>query len=120
MKKQYKLGRKKAHRESLLSNLARELVEHGRVKTTLAKAKALRPKVERMVTKAKRGKNSDYRELLKFFRSRKHVDKMIEDIAPRFSERGGGYTRILKLGPRGSDKAEAALIEFVERGDQNE
>ncbi len=90
------------------------------MKTTLAKAKALRPKIERMVTKAKRGKNSDYRELLKFFRSKKYVDQMIKDIAPRFSDRKGGYTRVLKLGPRANDRAETALIEFVEDTSQSE
>ncbi len=114
--KKYKLGRKKSHRESLLSNLGRELVDHGRIKTTLSKAKALRPEIERMVTKAKRGRNSDKQELEKFFRSSEYVKKMIEKIAPRFSERKGGYTRILKLGPRQGDSAEMALIEWVEKG----
>ena len=116
MKKQYKLGRKKAHRESMLSNLGKDLVAHGRIKTTLAKAKALRPKVEKMVTKARRGNNSDKRELSKFFRSGKHVKKMLKTIGPRFKDRPGGYTRIIKLGPRQEDSAEMAVIEWVEEG----
>lgn len=91
---------------------------HGKVKTTVAKAKALRPKIERMVTKARRGKNSDKRELSKFFRSSSHVKKMLGEIGPRFKDRPGGYTRIVKLGPRQEDSAEMAVIEFVEENEQ--
>ena len=112
--KKYKLGRKKAHRESMLSNLGKDMIAHGKVKTTLAKAKALRPEIERMVTKARRGENSDKRELSKFLRSSKHVKKMLVEIGPRFKDRPGGYTRIIKLGPRQEDSAEMAVIEFVE------
>lgn len=114
--KKYKLGRKKSHREALLRNLASQLVEHGRVRTTLAKAKALRPKVERMVTVARRGDEQAQRRLSQFFYSDEIVSKMISEIGPRFESRPGGYTRILKLGRREGDSAEMAIIEFVEEG----
>ena len=112
--KTFKLGRKKSHREALLRNLAAELVMHGRVKTTLARAKALRPAIEPLVTKARRGRNSDVRELERFFYTKEPVQKMLSEIGPRFKDRPGGYTRILKLGRRFGDSAEMAVIEFVE------
>lgn len=114
--KRYKLGRKKSHREALLRNLASDLVEHGRVKTTLAKAKALRPAVERMVTKARRAQSGDVRELSRLFSSPAILKKMLSEIGPSFKSRPGGYTRILKLGRRGGDSAETAIIEWVEQG----
>jgi len=112
--KKYKLGRKKSHREALLRNLASELVEHGQVKTTLAKAKALKPKVEHLVTVARRGDEHARRMLSRFFYSEEVVSKMLSEIGPKFKSRPGGYTRILKLGRRKGDSAEMAIIEFVE------
>ena len=112
--KTFKLGRKKSHREALLRNLAADLVMHGRIKTTLAKAKALRPVIEPLVTKARRGRASDIRELTRFFYANEPVKEMLSGIGPRFKDRPGGYTRILKLGRRPGDSAETAMIEFVE------
>lgn len=112
--KKYRLGRKTSHRKALLRNLAGDLVMHGRVRTTLTKAKFLRPRIERMVTKAARAHNSDIRELKKFFYADDAVEKLVSDLGPRFKSRPGGYTRILKLGRRKGDNAETAVIEFVE------
>ena len=112
--KRYKLGRKKSHREAMFRNLASELVEHGRIKTTLAKAKALRPKVERLVTVARRGDDQARRRLSQFFYSDEIVSRMLSEVGPRFKSRSGGYTRILKLGRRKGDSAEMAVIEWVE------
>jgi len=112
--KKYKLGCKKSHREALLRNLGGELVMHGRIRTTLAKAKALRPVIEPLVTKARRSRVSDVYELTRFFYTRAPVKKLLSEIGPRFKDRPGGYTRILKLGRRFGDSAEAAIIEFVE------
>jgi large subunit ribosomal protein L17 len=119
-KKTVKLGRRADHRDALLANLACSLIEHNRIKTTVAKAKALRPYVEKLVTKArvntvhsrrlvagKLGPNS--------LRVEKVVTKLFGDIAPANASRPGGYTRIIKLGPRTSDAAPMALIEFVEQ-----
>lgn len=114
MKKTYHLGRKKDHREALLRNLAAELVDHGQVKTTLAKAKALRPVVEHLVTIARRGDEPARRLLAKFFFTEAAVEKMISEVAPKFKSRPGGYTRILKLGRQGAVKSERAMITWVE------
>ncbi len=109
-----KLGRKKSHREALLRNLASDLVRHGRIKTTLAKAKALRPKVERLVTAAREGTPGKKRKIMKFFYSAEVAEKLLSEIGPRFKDRPGGYTRIVKLGFREGDGAEIAIIEWVE------
>jgi large subunit ribosomal protein L17 len=101
----------------MLSNLALSLFEHERIKTTEAKAKALRPFAERLITKAKKGTVHDRRQVLATIEDRDVVHKLFADIGPRFADRNGGYTRILKLGPRNGDGAAMALIELVEEGD---
>lgn len=112
-----KLGRTTAHRRALFRNQLASLVQHERITTTLEKAKELRPIAEKMVTQGKRGTLHARRRVRRFL-DRHMVKKLFDNIAPRFAERQGGYTRILKLGPRKGDGAEMALIEFVdfERG----
>jgi large subunit ribosomal protein L17 len=100
----------------MLSNLALSLFEHERLKTTEAKAKLLRPFAERLITKAKKGDVHNRRQVLSTIEDRAVVHKLFADIAPRFAERNGGYTRILKLGPRNGDGAPMALIELVDSG----
>ena len=110
----HKLSRDAAHRKALLANLSKELIEHERVETTVAKAKAVRPEVEKLVTLARRGDLHARRQALAALGQDKFVVyKLFEEIAPRYTERPGGYTRILRLGPRKSDATEMALIEFV-------
>lgn len=113
-KKGPRLGAGPKHQKSLLSNLAVSLFEHERIRTTQAKAKALRPYAERLITKAKKGSVHDRRQVLALIEDRNVVHKLFGDIGPRFSGRNGGYTRILKLGPRNGDGAPMALIELVE------
>ncbi len=98
----------------MLSNMASSLFQHERLRTTEAKAKMLRPLAERLITKAKRGDVHNRRQVLSVVQDRDVVHKLFEDIAPRFAERNGGYTRILKLGPRGGDGAPMVLIELLE------
>jgi large subunit ribosomal protein L17 len=98
----------------MLANLARSLFEHERIKTTEAKAKLLRPLAERLITKAKRGGVHERRQVLAVIEDRALVHKLFAEIAPRFAERNGGYTRVLKLGPRNGDAAPLALVELVE------
>ena len=113
-KKRNKLSRNAAHRESLLSNLSKQLIEHERIKTSQAKAKAVKPEVEKLITLAKRGDLHARRQALSELGQDKFtVYKLFEEIAPRYSERPGGYTRILKLGPRRSDATEMVLLELV-------
>jgi large subunit ribosomal protein L17 len=112
-----RLGGNASHQKHLLSNLARDLYRHGRITTTEAKAKALRPYAEKLITKAKKGDLPARRQLLAELHDRDVVAYLIEDVAPRFATRDGGYTRILKLGPRKGDNAPMVLIELVERGD---
>ena len=109
-----KLGRDSAHRKALFSNLTGALVTHGRIKTTLAKAKEVRPIAERMVTLGKRGDLHSRRQAKAFLRSGDVVHLLFAEVAPRFEERQGGYTRIVKLGPRQGDGAEMAYIEWVD------
>ena len=110
----HKLSRDSAHRKALLANLSKELIEHERIETTLAKAKAVKPDVERLITLARRGDLHARRQALSALGQDKFaVYKLFEEIAPRYSERPGGYTRILKLGPRKSDATEMALLELV-------
>lgn len=114
-RKTVKLGRRKDHRESLLSNLAVSLIEHGRIKTTVAKAKAVKPFVEKLVTKAKVGSLHARRMALADLRHNVGaVHKLFAEIGPINAERKGGYTRIIKLGQRRSDASEMALIEWVD------
>ena len=108
-----KLGRTTAHRRALFRNQLESLVEHERITTTLQKAKELRPIAEKMVTKGKKDTLHARRQARRWL-NRHLVQKLFDDIAPRFAERQGGYTRILKLGPRKGDGAEMALIEFVD------
>jgi large subunit ribosomal protein L17 len=109
-----KLSRSSAHRKALLMNLSKEIIEHERVKTTEAKAKAVKPEVEQLITLAKRGSLHARRQALSTLAQDKFtVHKLFEDLAPRYSDRPGGYTRILKLGPRKSDATEMVLIELV-------
>jgi large subunit ribosomal protein L17 len=112
-KKTVKLGRERAQRKALLRSLADSLIQHGSITTTLAKAKALRPFVEPLVTKAKDNSLSSRRELIKVLYTDKAVNALLNDIAPKYADRPGGYTRITKIGPRYSDAAEMAVIEFV-------
>ena len=114
-KKGHSLASSPSHQQLMLRNLARSLFEHERVKTTQAKAKLLRPYAERLITKAKGGTLHDRRQVLSVIEDRDVVHKLFDDIGPRFSERNGGYTRVLKLGTRGGDGAEMALIELVDQ-----
>ncbi|MGB2852496.1 MAG: 50S ribosomal protein L17 [Solirubrobacterales bacterium] len=110
----HKLSRDAAHRKALLMNLSKQLVEHERIQTSQAKAKAVKPEVERMITLAKRGDLHARRQLLsKFGQDKFIVHKLVEEIAPRYAERPGGYTRITKLGPRRSDSTEMVYLELV-------
>src|SRR6476469_6839055 len=109
-----KLSRDSAHRKALLMNLSKELIEHERIKTTEAKAKAVKPEVEKLITLAKRGDLHARRQALSALGQDKFVVyKLFEEVAPRYVDRPGGYTRILKLGPRSSDATEMVLRELV-------
>jgi large subunit ribosomal protein L17 len=109
-----KLGRDAAHRKALYANLTASLIEHGRIKTTVAKAKEVRPVAEEMITLGRRGDVPARRQALKFLRSQDVVHKLFSEVAPRFSDRPGGYSRIVKLGPRQGDAAEMAYLELVD------
>jgi large subunit ribosomal protein L17 len=109
-----KLRRKTEHRMSLLRNLAASLISHGRIRTTEAKAKELRPFVEKLVTLGKRDSLHARRHALSILPRREAVTKLFGDVSPRFSERPGGYTRILKLAHRQGDGAAMAFIQFVD------
>ena len=113
-KEKGKLSRDSAHRRALMMNLSKEIIEHERITTSAAKAKAVRPQVERLITLAKRGDLHARRQALSTLAQDKFaVHKLFEEIAPRYAERPGGYTRILKLGPRRSDSTEMVYIELV-------
>ncbi len=114
-KKGPRLGSGPAHQRLLLSTLAGQLFTHEAIDTTEAKAKALRPYAEKLITKAKKGDLASRREVLKDLPDRDIVARLFHEIAPRFDERSGGYTRILKLGPRKGDGAPMARLELVER-----
>lgn len=111
-----RLGGGPAHQKQLLANQASDLLRHGRITTTLAKAKLLRPYVERLITKGKQGDLHARRQVLAKLHDRDVVAYLFEDVAPRFADRPGGYTRILKLGPRRGDNAPMAIIELVDLG----
>ncbi len=109
-----KLSRDSAHRKALLMNLSKEVLEHERIKTTEAKAKAVKPEVERLITLGKRGDLHARRQALSALSQDKFaVHRLFEDVAPRYAGREGGYTRILKLGPRRSDATEMVFLELV-------
>ena len=109
-----KLGRDGAHRRALYSNLAGAVITHGRIETTLAKAKEARPLTEEMITLGRRGDLHARRQAMATLRSQEVVHKLFAEVAPRFEGRNGGYTRIVKLGPRKGDAAEMAYLEFVD------
>ncbi len=109
-----KLGRDSAHRRALYANLAGSLIEHVRIKTTQAKAKAVKPFAEQMITLGKRGDLAARRQAIAELRSQDVVHVLFAEVAPRFAERAGGYTRIVKLGPRAGDAAEMVYLELVD------
>ncbi len=108
-----KLGRDSAHRKALYSNLTGALIEHGRIRTTEAKAKAVKPIAEQLITLGRRGGIHARRQALAYLRSQDVVHRLFSDVGPRFAERPGGYTRIVKLGPRRSDSTEMVFLELV-------
>ena len=109
-----KLGRDSAHRKALYSNLAGALITHGRIETTEAKAKAVKPIAEQMITLGRRGDLHARRQALSFLRSQDVVHKLFADVGPRFADRPGGYSRIVKLGPRAGDSAQMVYLELVD------
>ena len=109
-----KLGRDSAHRKALYANLCGSLIEHGRIKTTLAKAKEVRPIAEQMITLGKRGDLHARRQAIAFLRSNDVVHVLFSEVAPRFADRPGGYTRVVKIGPRQGDGAPMAYLELVD------
>ncbi len=110
-----KLNRTASHRKAMFANMAAALIEHEQIVTTLPKAKDLRPIIERLVTLAKRGDLHARRQAISAIRSIAGVKKLFETIGPRYKERAGGYTRVLKAGFRHGDSAAVAVIEFVDR-----
>ena len=112
-KKGARLGGSPAHQRLIVSNLATSLFEHGRITTTEAKARVLRPVAERLITKAKKGDLHNRRQVLSTIKDKGVVHALFEEIAPRYAERPGGYTRITKIGPRKGDNAPMAVIELV-------
>ena len=109
-----KLGRDASHRKALYANLAGALIEHGRIKTTVTKAKAVRPIAEQMITLGRRGDLHARRQALAELRSQEAVHKLFADVGPRMAERPGGYSRIVKLGHRAGDAAEMVYLELVD------
>lgn len=113
-RQRYQLSRTASHRKALVMNLVKEVLDHERIQTTEAKAKAAKPELERLITLAKRGDLHARRQALQALGQDKFVVyKLFEEIAPRYGERPGGYARILKLGPRRSDQSEMVLLELV-------
>jgi len=112
-KKGARLGGSPAHQKLIVANLATSLFEHGRITTTEAKARVLRPVAERLITKAKKGDLHNRRQVLATIRDKGVVHRLFEEIGPRYADRPGGYTRITKLGPRKGDNAPMAVIELV-------
>ena len=109
-----KLGRDSAHRKALYANLTGALIEHGRIKTTVTKAKAVKPIAEQMITLGRRGDIHARRQAVAFLRSKDVVHKLFTEVAPRFADRPGGYSRIVKLGPRPGDAADMVYLELVD------
>ncbi len=110
-----KLNRTASHRKAMLNNMAMSIIEHERITTTLPKAKEVRSVVERLITYGKKGDLHGIRLIAKTVKNKDLVMKIVTDIATGYSERDGGYTRVLKLGPRKGDNAEMAIIELVDR-----
>jgi len=113
-----KLNRTASHRQAMFANMAAALIKHEQIVTTLPKAKALRPVVERLVTLAKKGDLSARRVVLSRMRDETQTKKLFETLAPRYKARAGGYTRVLKAGYRHGDNAPLAVIEFVDRDEE--
>jgi large subunit ribosomal protein L17 len=113
-KKTVKLGRDSSHREAMMANMVCSLIQEKRITTTLAKAKAVKPLAEKMVTLGKRGDLHSRRLAISRLRSQKAVHELFSAVAPACAEREGGYTRILKLGTRPSDASEMAILEWVD------
>ncbi len=111
--KKKKVGRNTAQRRALLRNLVTSFLEKERMRTTLAKAKAAKPLAEKMITLAKKDTLHAKRQALSYIYKKPVVKKLFEELGPRFSERPGGYTRIVKIGPRAGDGAEMAILELV-------
>src|ERR687884_1524305 len=109
-----KLGRDASPRKALYANLASALIEHGRIRTTEAKAKEVRPIAEQMITLGRRGGVHARRQAIAYLRSQDVVHKLFSEVGPRFADRPGGYSRIVKLGPRQGDAAEMAYLELVD------
>ena len=109
-----KLGRDSAERRALMSGLAGALFQHGRIRTTEAKAKEVRPIAEQLITLGRRGDLAARRRALSYLRSTDVVHKLFADVAPRFADRPGGYSRIVKLGPRPGDAADMVYLELVD------
>lgn len=112
--KQRKLGRTTSHRQAMFRNQVASLIVHGRIKTTLAKAKELRPIAEKLITRGRQDTVHARRMVRRWLPDRGTVDRLFSEVAPRFSDRPGGYLRILKLGPRPGDAAEMAILELVD------
>ena len=109
-----KLGRDSSHRRALYANLASALIEHERIQTTLAKAKAVKPIAEQMITLGRRGDIHARRQAVAFLGSKDIVHKLFDELGPRYAERPGGYSRIIRLGPRPGDAAEMVYLELVD------
>lgn len=108
-----RFGGSPSHDRLIMANLATDLVMHEKLTTTTAKAKALRPVAEKLITKARKGDLHSRRVVMKTIRDKAAVAKLFEDVAPRYEDRAGGYTRITKLGPRRGDGVEEAIIELI-------
>jgi len=108
-----RFGGSSAHQKSMMANLVASLIAAEAITTTEAKAKAMRPIAEKMITKARKGGLHNHRQVVSFLRDREMVSKLFDDIGPRYADRPGGYTRILKVGPRHGDNAPMARIELV-------
>jgi len=109
-----KLGRDMAHRKALYANLAGAVIEHGRIKTTVTKAKAVKPIAEQLITLGRRGDMHARRQAVAFLRSKEIVHRLFAEVGPAFAERPGGYLRITRIGPRPGDSAEMAYLELVD------
>ena len=109
-----KLGRDSSHRRALYANLTAELIEHERIKTTVTKAKAVKPIAEQMITLGRRGDIHARRQAVAFLGSKDIVHKLFDELGPRYAERPGGYSRIVRLGPRPGDSAEMVYLELVD------
>ncbi len=114
-----KLSRTSAHRKAMFRNQLASLIQSEQIRTTLAKAKELRPVAEKMITQGKRDTVHARRMVRQWVPDRTHVKKLFDEIAPRFADRSGGYTRITKLGPRKGDGAEMAILELVEKSEES-